>query len=146
MPYKLLAVLCAFCASTTAFANTYVKCGKAVNLDIPDVTGYELEISSENDRYTGSVGKNWNLKLHSEASDWLDAATNKNVVAKSSKKSGDTIIEITIAVDQAGGRPVGTLYRLIGLYDDQPRLEKYALGPYSAPEKTGTFQCFSAND
>lgn len=142
---KILATLCAALFSSLALANTYVKCGKAVNPETQEVTGYELELSSEgNDDYSGPVGKNWNLKLESENSPWLSA--NNNIVAKNYKKGGDVVVEISIKMAQSASGPVGTQYKLIGLYSETPVLEKYTMGGFAGSLKTGTFQCLSGND
>jgi hypothetical protein len=130
--------------SSMAFANTYVKCGESVDLMADTVSGYELEISSENDIYSGPVGENWNLKVD-EAGNWLDV--NKNITARSFKDADDnTVIEVSIKQGQSVTGPVGIKYKLIGLYDDEPVLEKYTMGGFAGSVKIGTFQCQSAND
>lgn len=136
--------LCATILSSSVYANTYVKCGAFVDLEAGKVSGYELEISSENDHYSGPVGKNWNLKLDEQA-DWLNI--NSKITARSFKDANDnTVVEIAIKKAQATTGPVGTLYKLIGLYDDEPILEKYTMGGFAGTIKTGTFKCQSAND
>lgn len=126
-------------------ANTYVKCGESVDLDTAEVTGYELELSSEGaDKYSGPVGGGWNMKLTSESAAWL--SFNKNVVAQSYNENGSVVVEIEIRQGQSIGGPVGTRYKLIGLFDDMPRLEKYVLGGFAAGTQAGVFQCLSGND
>jgi hypothetical protein len=137
-----LFTVCSF-FSSWAFANTYVICGTAVDPEEQIVTGYELELSSEDDEYSGPVGKTWNLKLEKN-SDWLPFS--KRVVAKTSKVANDTIIEIEITQAQSASGIVGTVYKLIGLYNEQPILEKYTMGGFAGSIKIGTFQCLSAND
>jgi hypothetical protein len=137
----ILSILVAL-ISTSAFANTYVKCGQKANLDTFEVKGYELELSSENDKYTGEVGKNWNLKLGSENSEWLE--NNKNITASTDKNG---VITIFVRKFQTVSGYIGTRYVLTGLYDDQPVLEKYTLGGgIVGPMKVGTLECVSGND
>lgn len=132
--------------SSTAFANTHVKCGKQADLDnAPDVIGYELELSSEGvDDYSGAVGGSWNLKLHSEDSEWL--APNPAITAKNYKSGDQVIVEITIEQGRSSSGPVGTKYRLVDLYSDEPKLEKYTMGGFAGTLLLGTLQCFSGND
>ena len=67
MTCKFIVSLLVAVFASVASANTYVKCGKSVNVDTGEVSGYELELSSEGkDDYSGPVGKNWNMKLESE--------------------------------------------------------------------------------
>ena len=141
MKYVLLA---AFLMSSTSFAYTYVKCGDKVNKKTGEVTGYKLELSSENDRYSGSVGKNWNLKTE-EDGDWL--APNPNVVARKSKnENGETLIDIIITRAKTPTGPTGTHYQLIDLYGDYPVLEKYTMGGFAGTKKIATYECISGND
>lgn len=132
--------------SSTAFANTYVKCGKQADLEsAPEVVGYELELSSEGaDDYTGAVGGSWNLKLQSEDSEWL--APNPNITAKNYKSGDQMIVEISIQQGRSSSGPIGTKYRLVDLYSDEPTLEKYAMGGFAGTLMLGKFQCFSGND
>jgi hypothetical protein len=140
---KILCLLILTSASS-AFASTYSKCGRSVDIDTLETTGYELEISSDNDVFRGAVGNGWNLKLD-ENGDWLPAS--RNVTAKSYEdKSGQTIVEVSLIQARTASGPVGIKYKLIGLYDDQPTLEKYNIGGFSGPIKTATFQCVSGND
>lgn len=137
------AVICGI-LPLSAFANTYVQCGKFVDLEAGKVTGYELEISSENDLYSGPVGKNWNLKLNQNA-DWL--TVNPKITAKSSKNAEDrTVIEITLKQAESVTGAVGIQYKLIDLYSDEPTLEKYTMGGFAGSVRIATFKCQSAND
>lgn len=129
--------------SAPAFANTYVMCGKSVDLENQIVDGYELELSSENDEYTGAVGGNWNLKLDLN-SDWLTPSP--KVTATQSEVAGNTIIEIKIVTARSASGAVGSVYKLIGLYDEEPVLEKYTMGGFAGSVKIGTFKCQSGND
>lgn len=140
----LIATLLSFAAPSLALAHTYVKCGKTADLEEGTVSGYELELSSQGgDDYAGAVGGNWNLKL-AEDGEWL--AANPKITAKKTKVGDDTVIEITIKIAQAASGPVGTRYKLTGLYDDQPTLEKFTMGGFAGTQKIGTFQCISGND
>lgn len=130
--------------TSTSFASTYAICGKKISKDGQNVEGYELELSAESDKYAGPVGKNWNLKLGSQKSDWLPA--NKNIVAKSQKANGDVVVDITIATGRSATGIVGTAYRFIGVYADYPVLEKYTIGGFAGTVKVGTFECVSGND
>lgn len=141
---KTIFGLVALLISGTAHAHTYVKCGETVDADNFTVTDYVLELSSENDRYSGVVAGNWNLKLNSEDSEWLEK--NKRITARKYKDNGDTIVEVRIVRNLSKTRPVGTMYRLIGLYDEQPRLERYTFGGFGGKRLVGTYQCLSAND
>lgn len=141
---KLLVLMSCLVFSVEAFSYTYVKCGKSVDFENFVVSGYELELSSESDDYMGTVGGTWNLKLKSEDSDWLPAS--RNITAQSSIVDGDTIIQIIIIFDRTPSGPVGLRYKLIGLYDDAPVLEKYTMGGFAGSVKTATFECFSGND
>jgi hypothetical protein len=127
-------------ASSVAFANTNVKCGQSLNGDV--ITGFELEIASDDDKYDGPVGEHWDLKLDSEDAEWL--SPNQNITAKKYRQGADTIIEITILSGPSAVGPVGTIYKLISLYDEEPVLEKYIMG--FAGQKIGTFRCISAVD
>jgi len=126
--------------SSVSMANTYVKCGQSLNESGDDVIGYELEVSSESDIYSGPVGGSWNLKLRSEDSEWLE----KNPKVTAREANGD--IEISLKMDQSASGPVGVKYVLKGLYDDYPVLEKYSMGGFAGNIKQGTFKCFSGND
>lgn len=131
--------------SSSVFANTYVRCGHAVDWNNWEVEGYELELSTEGaDDYSGSVGVNWNMKLGSEDAEWLNP--NPNITAKNYKVDGDTIVEIQIVMGKSMSGPVGTRYVLTGLYDDSPRLEKFTMGGFAGSVKTGTFECFTGHD
>lgn len=142
---KILLPLFALLLAPSAFANTYVICGKSVDADTMEATGYELELSSEGeDDYSGPVGKKWNMKLDSQDSEWL--APSEKVIAKNYEQDGDTIIEIKIIQGQSPSGPVGTRYKLIGLYNDEPVLEKFTMGGFAGTIKVGTFQCASGND
>lgn len=130
---------------SAAFANTYVKCGVKADWESFSVTPYELELSSEgSDDYTGPVGVNWNMKLGSEDSEWL--APNANIVAKTTMVEGNTIVDITVKYAEAATGPVGIRYKLIGLFDEEPRLEKYSMGGFLGPYKLASFECLSAHD
>lgn len=140
-----LTVLLGTVLSSSAFANTYVKCGKTADFDSYEVTGYELELSSEGaDDYSGPVGTNWNMKLGSEDSEWLKP--NKKITAKSYEVDGDTVVEITVKMAATPSGAVGTVYKLIGLYNEAPTLEKYTMGGFAGFLKVGTYQCLSGND
>lgn len=130
--------------SIKAHSYTYVRCGQSVDFENFEVSGYELELSSESDDYTGTVGGTWNLKLKSEKSDWLPAS--RNITAQSSVENGDTIVQIVIIFDRTPSGPVGIRYKLIGLYDDAPVLERYTMGGFSGSVKTARFECYSGND
>lgn len=123
----------AFFFLSTSFAATYAKCGKTANPETFEVTGYELELSSETDSYRGPVSEEWNLKLGSEDSAWLEY--DRSIVARTFESEADTVVEINL-------RNEGIRYRLIGLYDEEPVLEK------TVPEsdEIETFQCISGND
>lgn len=132
--------------SVQAHASSYVMCGKKVHQNADGdlhVTGYELELSSGNDDYSGIVGKNWNLKLQ-ENGDWLEST--KKITAKSYEENDTTIVEVSIINGISPSGPVGTKYKLIGLYDDYPSLEKYNIGGFTGNVKIDTFACFSGND
>lgn len=129
--------------SSSAFASTYVKCGKAIDTETLETQGYELELSSESDRYTGHVGGEWNLKLK-ESGDWLKP--NRNVTAKTTKVDGTTIIEVTIKQAQAASGPVGLRYRLVGLWDEEPVLEKYSMGGFVGTRLLEKFKCVGTSD
>lgn len=140
----IFTTFCIACFATSAYANTYVICGKTVNPETQEVTGYELELSSEgDDNYSGPVGKNWNMKL-SENADWLKSSS--KITAKNYQEDNDTTIEITIEEGKSVTGPVGTTYKLMGLYSDAPVLEKYTLGGFAGSVKIGTFQCAASND
>lgn len=141
----ILVLLLSFTISTGAFANTYVKCGRTADFDSGEVQGYELELSSEGaDDYSGPVGQKWNLKLESEDSAWL--ARNRNIVARSYMSDDDTVVEITIKQAITASGPVGHQYKLVGLYDETPKLFKYTMGGFAGSVLIGTFQCLSGND
>ena len=141
---KKILFLLVLTSASSAFASAYSKCGKSVNPDTLETTGYELEISSGDDKFSGPVGKNWDLKLK-EDGDWLPAS--RNITAKSYEDAnGQTIVEISIVQARTASGAVGIKYKLIGLYDDQPVLEKYNIGGVTGPLKTDTFQCVSGND
>lgn len=132
-------------ASGAAMANTYVKCGQLADWDAFTVTGYELELSSEDgDEYKGPVGIKWNMRIGSEQADWLK--TNKSITATSSKKDGSVIVEIKMIMAKTPSGPVGTRYKLIGLYDEMPKLEKYNIGGFTGNLLVGTFECITSND
>jgi len=141
---KIIFGLVALLISGAAHAHTYVKCGKTADIENFTVTEYELELSSENDRYSGVVAGNWNLKVGSEDAEWV--AKNRRITAKKFKNDGDTIVEIRIVRNLSKMRPVGTMYRLIGLYDEQPRLERYSFGGFGGKRLLDTYECMSAND
>jgi|GEM_PF-2617708 hypothetical protein len=142
---KITAFLIAVLVAFPAAANTYIKCGKTADLAAFEVTGYELELSSEGaDDYSGPVGEKWNLKLKSESSQWLPP--NQNVTAKNYQENGRTIVEITLKMARSVSGPVGLRYKLIGLYDETPTLEKFTMGGFAGTVKVATFQCLSGND
>lgn len=130
---KKIIFLTAFFSTSSAFASTYAKCGRTADLETFEVTGYELELSSESEDYSGPVGETWNLKLGSESSDWLDS--DRTIVARSYEWNLDTIVEVTL-------RQEGTRYKLVGLYDEEPTLEKTVAGS----DDIEIFHCVSGND
>lgn len=137
-------VICSSFLGSSVFAQSYVKCGTDVDLDTMEVTGYELEMSSDNDDYSGPVGENWNLKLD-ENGDWL--SPRRNVLARSLQDSNQrTLVEITISKGATATGAVGTVYKLIDLYSEEPVLEKYTMGGFAGTVKLGTFKCLSGND
>lgn len=130
---------------TSVFANTYVKCGVKADFESFSVSPYELELSSEgSDEYSGPVGINWNMKLGSEDSEWL--APNTDVVARTSVVAGETIVDITVKYAEAATGPVGIRYKLIGLFNEGPVLEKYSMGGFLGTYKLASFECLSAHD
>jgi hypothetical protein len=130
--------------STSVFASSYYICGKTVNLDNGTVTGYELEISSGDDDYSGIVGETWNLKLQQDA-DWM--APRSTITAKTTQNgNGEDMVTVTVVHGQSASGMVGTQYKLFGLYDDEPVLEKYTMGGFAGSIKTDTFKCISALD
>ena len=82
------------------------------------------------------------MRIKSENSEFLKF--NRNVVAKTTEKNGQVIVEIKLQFDSTPTGAVGLTYKLIGLYDDEPVLEKYNMGGFTGPIKVGTFQCVSA--
>lgn len=130
--------------STSAWANSNVKCGKYTNFDDFEVKGFELELSSDSDDYSGIVGKKWHLKLESENSEWLKV--NKNITARNYKKDGLTIVQITIKTGKSVEGQIGINYKLVGLYEEEPTLEKYRIEGSSNYVKIGTYKCISAID
>ena len=139
---KTVILILATLLPALSFASTYVVCGKHVDSEMR-AAGYELEISSEDDAYSGSVGKSWNLKLQ-ENGDWLSA--NKNITAKKTELNDVTIIAITLVSGRSVSGAVGTVYKLIDLYSERPVLEKYSMGGFVGSQKIGTYECMSGND
>lgn len=130
--------------SLSAFGSSYYICGETVNPDNGTVTGYELEMSSVNDDYSGVVGENWNLKLEQDG-DWI--ATRPSITAKTTQNaSGEDVVTVTVVHAQSASGMVGTQYKMSGLYDDQPVLEKYTMGGFAGSVKIGTYNCISAID
>ena len=145
MHLKYLVIVLSLSSSFAAQANTYVKCGKTVDFEAFEVTNYELELSSEgSDDYSGPVGKNWNMKLGDEDSDWLEF--NPAITAKNYEENDTVVVEIKIKTATSASGAVGTRYKLIGLYDEAPILEKYTMGGFAGAVKIGTYQCLSGND
>ncbi len=141
---KVLLLFIALILPSTVFANSYIICGQTASFDDGmTVTGYELELSSEDDNYSGPVGKNWNLKLK-ENGEWLKP--NDAVVATSLEKDGDVTVRITIAAASSVTGPVGSQYVLTNLFDEEPVLEKFTMGGFAGSVKIGTFHCVGAYD
>ena len=131
--------------SLPVFANTYVICGETVDIETSTVKGYELELSSEGaDEYKGPVGKLWQMKLEDQSSNWLSA--NENIVARNYVKGDDHVVEIIISQARSASGFVGTLYKLTGLYDEQPTLEKFTMGGFAGTIRVGHYQCLTGND
>lgn len=128
--------------SSSAFAISYVKCGDSVNLKKWEVTGYELEVFSQDSDFSGPAGENWDLRLD-ENSPWI--GDDKNITAKTLPYGLSTLVEITIVNGKSATGPVGIKYKLIGLYDAQPVLEKYTMGGFAGTVKVKTFQCYRGN-
>jgi len=144
MRLMICAIIVSLAFVQPALAYTYVKCGKTVSVEDLTTEGFELEISSETDEYSGAVGGNWQMKLGSEDSKWLKS--NRNIVAKKTVNKKSTDIDISIIKANTPSGPVGTQYKLFGLYSEQPRLEKYNVGGFTGYLKVGEYQCASAND
>lgn len=144
MKYFLVSFV--FCAlGSGAFANTYVKCGKFHDKKSDKIYGYELELSSESpDDYSGPAGRNWNIKLFKERSEWLDLSP--NIVAKNFKRDEKTVVEITMKYGDTPTGPVGLRYVLSDLYADYPTLEKFSFGGFAGTVKLGTYACITGND
>jgi hypothetical protein len=144
MKYLILALIF---SSSSAFANAYVKCGKSVNQETNKVTGYELELSSDNDNFSGVVGKNWNLSLEKE-NNWMKTKGNENVTAQMNKdKEYNVTVEVFIRGAKTASGWTGTRYVLANLYSDFPTLEKWTLGGgIVGPMKQGSYKCYSGND
>ena len=141
---KILLHLFVATISTSAFGSSYYICGKAVNPDNGDVTGYELEISSGDDDYSGVVGESWNLKLE-QGSDWIKPRP--GITAKTTQNSdGEDMVTVTVVQGQSASGSVGTQYKLFGFFNDEPVLEKYTMGGFAGSIKINTFKCISSID
>ncbi len=141
---SILVQIFATTVSASAFGSSYYICGKTVNPDNGTVTGYELEISSGDDDYSGVVGENWNLKL-AQDSDWI--SPRPGITAKTTQNSnGEDMVTVTVVQGQSASGLVGTQYKLNGLFDDEPVLEKYTMGGFAGSIKTDTFKCISSID
>lgn len=141
----ILAILIGSIVSLSSSANTHIICGKSVDWDNYTVEGYELELSSENDSYQGLVGSDWYLKLGSQDSQWIDS--DPNISAKTIEVSEyDTVVEVVIKHAEAASGPVGYRYKLVSLFDDEPRLEKYSMGGFVGTILLETFKCVGSYD
>ena len=136
----LSSLLVLYFFSQSVMAYTYIKCGQETDFDSFSVSGYELELSSESDNYSGPVGKEWNLKLGSEDSEWL--AVNSNITA--TQKEDDSI-EITIKKGQSVTGAVGIKYVVKDLWEEEPTVEKYSVGGFAGLRKIATFKCLNGN-
>lgn len=143
---KAVAAVLVFSAFTSApaFALAYVKCGQTANLEDGEVTGYEIELSSESDNFTGPAGGTWNLKLKEDA-EWL-ANVDQNDVAQTKETKSRTQINIRISPESALAQGSGVVYKLSDLYDEEPTLEKFKITNANKLLSLGQFQCFTAND
>lgn len=129
-----------------AFASSIVKCGVKADVDNFEVKGYELELSSQNDDFSGAVGGTWHMKVGSEKSKWLKK--NPKITAETSEnEDGDTVVEVVLRGARTPTGYTGTRYVLIGLYSEQPTLEKWSLGGgIIGRRKLATFECVAAQD
>lgn len=125
--------------SFSAHAKTHLLCAESIDPVSGKVEGFELELLSESDRFSGPVGHSWTLKWGSLNSDWLKFRD--HITAETYGSNGDTVIEIKIKIAETSSGPVGILYKLVGLYQNSPILEKYAMGGVVGLLKTDTFQC-----
>jgi hypothetical protein len=144
---QFLLLISAVLFSFMANASTYVQCGKQVNIDpetsVVSVDSYQLEVSSDDDDYSGAVGISWNMKVDNPVGDWMP--TNPRITAKSYSEDGIFVVEITHIIDNSLGGPVGVVYKILDFYSDFPTLEKYNLGGFTGFLKVGRFECFSSH-
>lgn len=143
---KFFVFISALVLANVASASSIVKCGVTADVDEFEVTGYELELSSQDDNYNGVVGGTWEMKIGSEKSKWLKK--NPKITASTSEnKDGDTVVEVILRGARTPSGYTGTRYVLIGLYSDQPVLEKWSLGGgIVGRRKLATFQCVAGLD
>lgn len=145
---KKLITLILLMSSLPAFSNSYIVCAQKVDFDeyieTGKVVGFELALSSEDDDYSGALGTNWNLKLGSDDSEWL--VSSKKVKARTLEQEGSIVVNISIENARSASGPVGTQYKLIGLFDDSPVLEKYTMGGFAGSLKVATFECVGSYD
>lgn len=143
---KFLVLFSTLFLANLASASVIVKCGVKADVDNFEVTGYELELSSQDDNFEGVVGGTWEMKIGSEKSKWLKK--NPKITAQTTQnEDGDTVVEVFMRGARTPTGYTGTRYVLIGLYSDQPALEKWSLGGgIIGRRKLATFQCVTGID
>jgi hypothetical protein len=117
-----------FLLSTTfAQASYYVECGEGEK--------FSFRAVSEEDKFTGRNGPNWNVSLES---DWLpdDSAT---ATVKSSE-ADEKILSIAVTTG-SGEAETGKLYVVHEMYGPQPRLKIYTVGGTPGSEQIGEHDC-----
>lgn len=135
--------LTVFFFSQALWANSYIVCGSgAYQEDGMEFENPELVLSSENDKYTGKVGKNWNMHLGD--GNWIEKG---NITAKTVElPDGTKNVEIEIVQAMGATGPVGQRYILTDLYSDEPSLQKFTIGGFVGLALTGTYGCHAAFD
>ena len=145
---KRLFALALLLSSFQAFSNSYIVCAQKADfdeyIDSGKVVGFELALSSEDDNYNGVLGSKRYMKLGSEDSEWL--ASIDAIVASTHERGEDVVVNIALKHDLSTSGPVGIKYKLIGLFDDTPVLEKYAMGGLAGSVKLATFECIGSYD
>ena len=142
MKMKLTALLVGFAvaAPVLAHASIEINCGQNYNDDKGDYKKKVIQVSSEDDNFSGPAGKNWSLWKGKRRS---ESKGSKYTAVLSADHATLTITAVTA---QTPSGPVGTKYIISKPYEDAPTLSVTNLGGVTGPIQTGSFDCMGSQD
>jgi hypothetical protein len=127
-------------------ASYAVECGSKTDVKNGKVTGEILNLSSEDDNFTGLASKDvngWSMSFSGKEYP-PNQATARVIKAKDS--SHVDAIEVTVVFGTSSSGVVGEKLVISKPYSDEPTFEVYNMGGFTGPLKTANYKCISFID